>query len=51
MGRKIMKYIVGISLLMAVCLVSAIPVSAAEDIVHDGEYYFLKAQYGDKWAK
>ena len=21
------------------------------EIVHDGEYYFLKAQYGEKWAK
>ena len=20
------------------------------DIIHDGEYYFLKAQYGEKWA-
>ncbi len=24
---------------------------AADEIVHDGEYYFLKAQYGEKWAE
>ena len=23
----------------------------AKDIVHDGEYYFVKAQYGDNWDK
>ena len=23
----------------------------ARDIVHDGEYYFLKAQHGDRWAR
>jgi arylsulfatase len=26
-------------------------VQAGDDIVHDGEYNFLKAQYGEKWAK
>ena len=24
---------------------------AADQIIHDGEYYFLKAQHGEKWAK
>lgn len=29
-----------------------LPLSAsAKDIVHDAEYYVLKAQHGDKWAK
>ncbi len=22
-----------------------------DDIIHDGEYYFLEAQHGEKWAK
>jgi arylsulfatase len=25
--------------------------SNADEIVHDGEYYFLKAQYGEEWAE
>jgi arylsulfatase len=24
---------------------------AAKPIIHDGEYYFLKSQYGEQWAK
>ncbi len=27
----------------------ATPALAAKEIVHDGEYYFLKSQHGDKW--
>jgi hypothetical protein len=27
------------------------PFASAEDIVHDAEFYVLKAQHGDKWAK
>ena len=27
------------------------PFASAKDIVHDAEYYVLKAQHGDKWAK
>jgi hypothetical protein len=23
---------------------------AAQPIIHDGEYYFLKSQYGEQWA-
>ena len=26
-------------------------VSAAKEIIHDGEYNFIKAQHGEKWAK
>ena len=26
-------------------------VSAAKEIIHDGEFNYLKTQYGDKWAK
>ena len=34
---------------LAILMAAASPV-AAEDIVHDGEYYFLKAQMGETWA-
>jgi arylsulfatase len=29
----------------------AVPAIAAKPVVHDGEYYFLEAQYGDAWAR
>jgi len=34
-------------------LLSAGAVAAKEEgqIIHDGEYYFLKAKHGEKWAK
>lgn len=36
---------------LAVCATVLFPLSAsAKDIVHDAEYYILKAQHGDKWA-
>lgn len=40
--------IIVITLLLANPLTAAL---AAKEIVHDGEYYFLKAQHGQKWAK
>lgn len=36
-----------VSLIGASCLLSA----QAAEIIHDGEFEFLKAQYGEKWAK
>jgi hypothetical protein len=29
----------------------AVPTMAAKPIIHDGEYYFVEAQYKDAWAK
>ncbi len=42
------NYTSRIFLLLAVLCWSAVGV--AKDIVHDAEYYVLKAQHGDKWA-
>ena len=42
------NYISRIFLLLAALCWSAVGV--AQDIVHDAEYYVLKAQHGDKWA-
>ncbi len=36
---------------IATCLLAAVTTANAKDIVHDSEYYILKAQHGDKWAK
>ena len=46
-----MKNRLWIFLAITFFLMPGASVLAAEDIVHDGEYYFLKAQYGEKWAK
>jgi hypothetical protein len=27
------------------------PIASADDIIHDGEFKYLKKQYGEKWAK
>ena len=40
-------------LILAVALLLVNPLAtahAAKEIVHDGEYNFLKAQHGEKWA-
>ncbi len=36
--------------IVALVALAAVPVHA-QDIIHDGEYNFLKAQHGEKWAK
>ena len=36
---------------IATCLLAVMTTANAKDIVHDAEYYILKAQHGDKWAK
>ena len=46
--RKIMMVCTAAAL-MIVAGISSI-VSAEDAIIHDGEYLFLEAQYGDKWA-
>lgn len=38
------------AVLLALALYSAMSVAAARDVVHDAEYYVLKAQNGKKWA-
>ena len=45
-----MKYSLWILLTITFFLMPGASVLAATDIIHDGEYYFLKAQYGEKWA-
>jgi arylsulfatase len=46
-----MRYTFWIVSLLTLCLVTAVPVIAGKDIIHDGEYFFLKAQHGEKWVK
>jgi len=37
---------------VAIALLAGFTATAsAKDIIHDAEYYILKAQHGDKWAK
>ncbi|MHC4558451.1 MAG: hypothetical protein ACYTFW_13725 [Planctomycetota bacterium] len=43
-----MKAIVPLS--AALVSIGASGLAHAVDIVHDGEYYFLKAQHGEAWA-
>jgi len=37
--------------LIGVFLIGLVSVNAQDKIVHDAEYYILKAQHGDEWAK
>ncbi len=46
MNSLIYYKVLGFSVLMALT-----GVVAAKDIIHDGEYYFLKNQHGEKWAE
>jgi len=42
----------GIAVAIGVSLSFGSPdVSAGNDIIHDGEFNYLKKQYGEKWAK
>ncbi|NRB37145.1 MAG: sulfatase-like hydrolase/transferase [Pseudomonadales bacterium] len=40
----------GLTLSLAAA-VGVMPQASAKDIIHDAEFYVLKAQYGDKWAE
>ncbi len=44
-----MKILNTISLLLALCLFNPIWAYAQNRIIHDGEYEFLRRQYGQKW--
>ena len=44
-----MKSIRIVLLVIALCFLSTLRVYAENDIIHDGEYLFLEAQYGEKW--
>ena len=35
----------------ALLIMCAFMYSNAQDIIHDAEYYILKAQHGDEWQK
>lgn len=45
--EKVSLVAVALTLFLAMAAHAAM---AAEKIIHDGEYYFLKAQHGEKWA-
>ena len=40
-----------VSIVPLVGLLLLAPFASAEEIIHDGEYYFLEARHGEKWAK
>ncbi len=46
-----MRKILMLYFAIASCLLAAVTTANAKDIVQDSEYYILKAQYGEKWAK
>ena len=45
-----MNLIIRYGFLLISCCLWATTASAKKEIVHDAEYYVLKAQHGDKWA-
>ena len=47
MTQTVIQKILSVSAIAAFMVVAV----NAKDIVHDSEYYILKAQHGDKWAK
>lgn len=46
-----MKKVLMSHFVIASCLLAAVTTANAKDIVQDSEYYILKAQHGEKWAK
>lgn len=44
---KIAAVVVGVALHLAMTNISC---QASEKIIHDGEYYFVESQHGEKWA-
>jgi len=40
-----------VSIVPLIGLLLLAPFASAEEIIHDGEYYFLEARHGEKWAK
>jgi arylsulfatase len=47
MTQTVIQKILSVSAIAAFMVIAA----NAKDIIHDSEYYILKAQHGDKWAK
>jgi arylsulfatase A-like enzyme len=45
-----MKRIIVPTLIVMVSLLGGLTAMAADDIIHDGEYYFLARQHGEEWA-
>ena len=45
------KSLIAMSAIVCASLLSIGGVQAASKIIHDGEYYFLEAKHGEKWAK
>ena len=41
-------FVLGIAALLFVT--GAATIQAADDIIHDGEYYFVQQQYAEQWA-
>jgi arylsulfatase len=40
-----------ISIFALIGLFLLTPIASADEIIHDGEFVYLKKQYGEKWAK
>ena len=45
-----MKLTIFTGMAAAIALAASPMLASAKDIVHDAEFYVLKAQHGDKWA-
>ena len=44
-----MKHIRILYFIILLCLIGSLKVNAEDSIIHDGEFEFLRQQYGDKW--
>ena len=51
MQNKTIRYLTCCALAVMGASTLATSALAAKPIVHDGEYYFLKSQYGEQWAQ
>ena len=50
-GITMRKSLIAMSAIVCASLLSIGGIQAASKIIHDGEYYFLEAKHGEKWAK
>lgn len=51
MGESMKKYKLGIAAAITAVVMTSAGAQASKDIVHDAEYYILKAQHGEKWEQ
>ena len=51
MGNSMKRYRLGIATAIAAVVMSSTGVQASKEVIHDAEYYILKAQHGEKWEK